>query len=85
MDYVDEGKTGRTLLIMNSLPPQTNADYYRRALKSDGWVAIVDRSVPGARGLSRVMVMKHGHHEANLTISPAAAGSSILVTQVDRP
>jgi hypothetical protein len=85
IDHFDEGKTARTLLIMNNLSPETNADYYRRALKSDGWSAIVDRSVPGARGLSRVMVLKHGHHEANLTISPASGGSNILVTQVDRP
>jgi len=85
IDHYDEGKTARTLLIMNPLSPETNADYYRRALRTDGWVPIVDRVVPGARGSSHVLVLKHGHHEANLTISPAAAGSNILVTQVDRP
>jgi hypothetical protein len=85
IDHIDEGKTGRTLLIMNGLPPETNADYYRRALKTDGWVAIVDRKVPGARGSSHVLVLKYGHHEANLTITPAKTGSNILVTQVDRP
>lgn len=85
IEHFDQGKTARTLLIMNNLSPETNADYYRRVLKTDGWSAIVDRSVPGARGLSRVMVMKYGHHEANLAIFPAEGGSNILVTQVDRP
>ncbi len=85
IDHFDDGKIGRTLLIMNGLPPETNVDYYRRALKSDGWVAIVDRQVAGARGSSHVLVLKYGHHEANVTITPAKTGSNILVTQVDRP
>jgi len=85
IDHFDDGKTGRTLLIMNSHSPDANADYYRRALKADGWVAIADRAVPGARGMSRVLVLKYGHYETNLTITPAATGSSVLVTQVDRP
>lgn len=85
IDHYDAGKTARTLLIMNNFPPETNAAYYRRTLKADGWVAIADRAVPGAKGLSHVMVLKYGHHETNLTISPGPLGSTILVTQVDRP
>lgn len=85
IDHFDHGKTARTLLIMNNYSPEMNVAYYRRALKSDGWVPIVDRSVPGAKGLSHVLVLKHGHHETNLTIAPAPKGSSIVVTQVDRP
>jgi hypothetical protein len=85
IDHLDDGKTGRTLLIMNNYSPEMNADYYRRTLRADGWVAIADRTVPGARGLSHVLVLKHGHYETNLTISPATTGSSILVTRVDRP
>jgi hypothetical protein len=85
IDHYDHGKTARTLLIMNDYSPEMNIAYYRRALKSDGWVPIVDRSVPGAKGLSHVLVLKHGHHETNLTVAPAARGSSIVVTQVDRP
>jgi hypothetical protein len=85
IDHYDDGKTGRTLLIMNNYSPEMNVAYYRRTLKADGWVAIADRSVPGARGLSHVLVLKYGHHEANVTITPSAMGSSILVTQVDRP
>lgn len=85
IDHYDHGKTGRTLLILNDYSPEMNVAYYRRTLKADGWVAIADRSVPGARGLSHVLVLKHGHHETNLTIAPATKGSSIVVTQVDRP
>jgi hypothetical protein len=85
IDHYDHGKTGRTLMILNDYSPEMNVAYYRRTLKADGWVAIADRSVPGARGLSHVLVLKHGHHETNLTIAPAAKGTSIVVTQVDRP
>lgn len=85
IDHFDYGKSGRTLLIMNDYSPGMNAEYYRRTLKADGWVAITDRSVAGPRGMSHVMVLKYGHHEASVTIAPAARGSSIVVTQVDRP
>lgn len=85
IEHLDHGKTGRTLLILNDHTPETNAAYYRRTLKADGWVAISDRPVPGPRGISHVLVLKHGHHEANVTIAPAEKGTSIVVTQVDRP
>jgi hypothetical protein len=86
IEHYDYGKTGRTLLIANDFSPETNAAFYRRALKADGWVAIVDRPVPGPRGVSHVLVLKHGHHEASMTIAPGAPrGSSIVVNQVDRP
>ena len=85
IDHFDGGKTARTLLIMNNHSPEMNLAYYRRTMAADGWVAISDRAVPGARGVSHVMVLKYGHHETNLTISPATGGSTILATQVDRP
>ncbi len=85
IDHFDGGKTGRTLLLMNSHSTDMNAHYYRRTLAGDGWVPIVDRTVQTARGLSHVMVLKRGHHEANLSISPDRAGTSVVVNMVDRP
>lgn len=85
IDHFDGGKTGRTLLVMNTFSPDMNAHFYRRTLASEGWVAIVDKAVPAARGNSHVLVLKRGHHEANVAVSPDKAGSSVLITMVDRP
>jgi hypothetical protein len=85
IDHFDGGKTGRSLLLMNSYSADHNAHYYRRALAAEGWVAIVDKAVSGPRGLAHVLVLKRGHHEANLAISPDRNGTSIVVTMVDRP
>lgn len=85
IDHFDGGKTGRTILLMNSFSPGTNVNFYRSALADDGWVAIVDRTVDAGKGLSHVLVMKRGHNETNMTISPVQNGTSVMVTMVDRP
>lgn len=92
VDHYDAGKTGRTILLTNAYSPDANLSFYRRAMADDGWSAIMNRSVQGARGVSHVLVMKRGYHEANLTISPGKAGTSganagtnVLVTFVDKP
>jgi hypothetical protein len=85
IDHYDGGKTGRTLLLGNSHSPEANAHFYRRTLAAEGWVPIVDRAVPTGRGMSHVLVLKRGHHETNMTISPGGEGSTVLATMVDRP
>lgn len=85
IDHFDGGKTARTLFLMNTYSTDMNAQYYRRTLSEDGWVAIVDRAVPASRGVSYVLVLKRGPNEANVAISPDRAGTSVLVTMVDRP
>lgn len=85
IDHFDAGKTGRTILLKNEYSPDANLNFYRRALADDGWKAVIDRSVGGAKGVSHVLVMKRGYHEANLTISPGQAGTSVLATFVDKP
>ncbi|OGA24040.1 MAG: hypothetical protein A3I02_14795 [Betaproteobacteria bacterium RIFCSPLOWO2_02_FULL_67_26] len=86
IDHYDGGKNGRTLLILSNLATETNADFYRRALVDAGWAAILDQAVDTAKGASRVMVLKRGRHETHLSITPyGGAGSSVLVTVVDKP
>ncbi len=85
IDHYDGGKTGRTILLENTYSPDANANFYRRVLADDGWSAIMDRSVGGAKGISHVLVMKRGYHEANLTISPGQSGTNVLATFVDKP
>jgi hypothetical protein len=88
VDHYDSGKTGRTILLTNSYSPDANLNFYRQKMAYDGWQAIMDRTVGGAKGISHVLVMKRGYHEANLTISPGSAGASgtnVLATFVDKP
>lgn len=85
IDHYDGGKTGRTILLENSSSPEANANFYRRTLAADGWVAIVDRAVTTGRGMSHVLVLKRGHNEANMTISPGGEGTTVLATMIDRP
>lgn len=86
IEHYDGGKNGRTLLLVNSLAPETNAAWYRRALGGDGWSATLDKSVETPKGLARVMVLKRGYHETSISITPnGETGSSLLVTSVDRP
>jgi hypothetical protein len=86
IDHFDGGKNGRTLLLINNLATDTNADYYRRVLADEGWMATLDRAVDTPKGASRVMVLKRGRHETHLSITPyGGSGSSVLVTVVDRP
>lgn len=92
VDHYDAGKTGRTILLTNAYSPDANLNFYRRAMADDGWSTIMNRSVQGTRGVSHVLVMKRGYHEANLTIAPGKAGASganagtnVLVTFVDKP
>ena len=88
VDHYDSGKTGRTILLTNSYTPDANLNFYRQKMADDGWKAIMDRPVGGTKGISHVLVLKRGYHEANLTISPGKAGSSstnVLATFVDKP
>ncbi len=88
VDHYDAGKTGRTILLTNMYSPDANLNFYRRTMADDGWSAIMDRPVGGTKGISHVLVMKRGYHEANLTISPGKAGTSgtnVLATFVDKP
>ncbi|HUR21033.1 MAG TPA: hypothetical protein VMZ90_09520 [Vicinamibacterales bacterium] len=85
IDHRDGGKTGRTLVVVNSYSTDMNAHFYRRTMAGEGWVPIVDRTVEGAKGLSHVMVLKRGYNEANLTIAPGQSGTSVLASFVDRP
>ena len=86
IEHYDGGKNGRTLLLINNLAPDTNAAYYRRALSGDGWTAVLDKSVETPKGTARVLVLKRGYHETNISITPnGGTGSSLLVTSVDRP
>ena len=85
VDHYDTGKTGRTILLFNSYSPDANLNFYRRALADEGWSGIIDRPVSGAKGISHVLVMKRGYHEANVTISPGQGGTSVLATLVDKP
>lgn len=85
VDHYDAGKTGRTILLVNNYSPDANLNFYRRTLADDGWSAVIDRPVEGSKGISHVLVMKRGYHEANVTISPGKAGTSVLATFVDKP
>lgn len=85
IDHLDTGKTGRTILLVNSYSPDANLNFYRRVLADEGWRAVIDRTVNGSKGISHVLVMKRGYHEANVTISPGQGGTSVLATLVDRP
>ncbi len=88
VDHYDSGKTGRTILLTNAYSPDANLNFYRRTMADEGWKAIMDRPVGGTKGISHVLVMKRGYHEASLTISPGSAGTSgtnVLATFVDKP
>lgn len=88
IDHYDSGKTGRTIVLTNAYSPDANLNFYRRTMADDGWSAIMDRPVGGSKGISHVLVLKRGYHEASLTISPGKAGTSgtnVLATFVDRP
>ena len=88
IDHYDSGKTGRTIMLTNTYSPDANLNFYRRTMADDGWSAIMDRQVGGSKGISYVLVLKRGYHEANLTISPGKAGTSgtnVLATFVDKP
>jgi hypothetical protein len=85
IDHFDTGKTGRTILLTNSYSPDANLNFYRRVMADDGWTAVIDRPVEGNKGISHVLVMKRGYHEANLTITPGKAGTNVLATFVDKP
>ncbi len=88
IDHYDSGKTGRTIMLTNTYSPDANLNFYRRTMADDGWSAIMDRPVGGSKGISHVLVLKRGYHEANLTISPGKAGTSgtnVLATFVDKP
>ena len=88
IDHYDSGKTGRTIMLTNTYSPEANLNFYRRTMAEEGWGAVMDRTVQGAKGVSHVLVMKRGYHEANLTISPGkagASGSNVLATFVDKP
>ncbi len=85
IDHYDAGKTGRTIVLVNSYSPDANLNFYRRTMADDGWSAVIDRPVEGSKGISHVLVMKRGYHEANLTISPGQSGTSVLATFVDKP
>ncbi len=85
VDHYDTGKTGRTILLFNSYSPDANLNFYRRVLADEGWSGVIDRTVSGAKGISYVLVMKRGYHEANVTISPGKGGTSVLATLVDKP
>ncbi len=85
IDHFDTGKTGRTILLTNSYSPDANLNFYRRTMADDGWTAVIDRPVEGSKGISHVLVMKRGYHEANLTITPGRAGTNVLATFVDKP
>ncbi len=85
IDHFDMGKTGRTILLSNSYSPDANLNFYRRVMADDGWAAVIDRPVEGSKGISHVLVMKRGYHEANLTITPGKGGTHVLATFVDRP
>lgn len=88
IDHYDSGKTGRTIMLTNTYSPDANLNFYRRTMADEGWSAIMDRPVGGSKGISHVLVLKRGYHEANLTISPGKAGTSgsnVLVTFVDKP
>lgn len=88
IDHYDSGKTGRTIMLTNTYSPDANLNFYRRTMADDGWSPIMDRQVGGSKGISHVLVLKRGYHEANLTISPGKAGTSgtnVLATFVDKP
>lgn len=85
VDHFDAGKTGRTILLTNRYPPDANLNFYRRTLADEGWSTVIDRTVSGSKGISHVLVMKRGYHEANVTISPGQGGTNVLATLVDRP
>lgn len=85
VDHLDTGKIGRTILLVNNYSPDANLNFYRRTLVDEGWSAVIDRPVEGSKGISHVLVMKRGYHEANVTISPGKAGTSVLATLVDKP
>lgn len=88
IDHYDSGKTGRTIMLTNSYSPDANLNFYRRTMADDGWSAIMDRPVGGSKGISHVLVLKRGYHEASLTISPGKAGvpgTNVLATFVDKP
>jgi hypothetical protein len=83
----DPGKPARTILLMNSFSPATNADFYRRSMEGDGWRLIVDQVVPmrGGNEQAYAMTLKRGMNEANMTISRSGGGSSVLVNVMDNP
>lgn len=88
VDHYDAGKTGRTIVLTNTYSPDANLNFYRRTMADEGWKAIMDRPVGGTKGISHVLVLKRGYHEASLTISPGSAGTSgsnVLATFVDKP
>jgi len=83
--HKDGAHNARTLLLTNSFSIDANAGYYRSALGNSGWQTTLDRSVVTSKGPARVLVWKRDLEETSMTISPNAAGSTVLVNIVDKP
>lgn len=81
----DGGKTGRTLLLTNSYKPSANAEYYRGAMKADGWVSVSQQATRDGNDVQAVQVWRRGIEEANLVISRTPAATQVVINVVDRP
>ncbi len=85
IEHRDDGKNARTLLLLNTFSPETNADFYRRMLQDRGWQAISSYQMNTNKGPGITLVMKRGLAEASLVITRRGRETSILANLVDQP
>jgi hypothetical protein len=85
IEHRDPGKTARTLLLTNSFSAESNADFYRRSLKGQGWQALSDQQISTAKGLGIAMILKRDLAEISMVFTRSGANTMVLATMMDKP
>ncbi len=85
IEHRDDGKQARTLLLSNSFSAETNADFYRRNLRDQGWRMVSSYQMTTKKGPGITLVMKRGLAEASLVITRDGSNTMVLANLVDKP
>ena len=85
IEHRDDGKSARTLLLMNGFSADSNADFYRQALADQGWRAVSGYRMTTAKGPGITLVMKRGLAETSLVITHSGGKTTVLAFLVDKP
>lgn len=79
----DLGKTGRVLLIKNSLSPTANLHFYKNHFRGQGWEILMDEQT-APRQAGYALYMSKGSESLTLTINRLDGETSIVANQVKR-
>lgn len=85
IEHHDTGKAARTLLLKNGFSAESNADFYRRSLRDQGWTTVSSYQMKTDKGPGITIVMRRGLEEASLVITRSGNSTMVLANLVDRP